>query len=119
MKGLKYAGAWFITWVWWYAIVFIEIRKDAPPGPSGTAGFTRAQSFHRARHQQAFFGCAMFLCVWNFALILREGVKITTLISTEFCSSRVSPVLFGGSEKQFGGKHSRNENLDTDLEIRV
>ena len=34
LQGLKYTCAWFITWVWWYAIVFIEIRIDAPPAPT-------------------------------------------------------------------------------------
>ena len=34
IQGLKYTCVWFITFVWFYAIVFTEIRKDSPPAPA-------------------------------------------------------------------------------------
>ena len=33
LQGFKYTCAWLITFIWWYAILFTEIRIDAPPAP--------------------------------------------------------------------------------------
>jgi hypothetical protein len=96
MKGLKYAGAWFITWVWWYAIVFIEIRKDAPPAPawlyiihsffSPLQGLFNFLVYHKKRPNQRLPTFCRCICGKSE----RKDITVTTVVSRTGGSTSVS-----------------------------